>query len=227
MTSKFTFCYYKEMLQKSLSSGYAITSFEKYRTENEKTIILRHDVDYTLNGVLNFAKIEMNLGITATYCFRAHAHEYNLFSPHVSVMLQTLQMMGHEIGLHHEAMTVARATKKLPEEIICLEKILIELACGKPVKTASEHRDISHVVHCTNYFHEEFEIHEFGFENYSMEPRFFKDIKYLSDSNGVWREGDLTEHINAHDRFQVLVHPDWWFEEDILLKGPYCHGLGN
>jgi hypothetical protein len=52
-------------------------------------------------------------------------------------------------------------------------------------------------------------------------------MKYLSDSNGFWREGDLTQHLGAHERFQVLVHPDWWFEKDLLLKRPYFHGLAN
>lgn len=225
--SPFTFQYYEHMLRCAIDQGYSVSSFEKFDGANRKTVILRHDVDYTLNGVPQLAEVENKLGISATYCFRVHAHEYNLFTPHVHQLVQCLRTFGHEIGLHIEATTVARALDKDPGQLIEIEKRALELAAECPVITASEHRDISHVVHNTPYFHEIHNIHDFGFKNYSMEDRFFKDMKYLSDSNGVWREGDLIEHLGKHDRFQVLIHPDWWFEKDLLLKGPYFHGLGN
>jgi hypothetical protein len=62
-----------------------------------------------------------------------------------------------------------------------------------------------------------------GFAIYAMDPKYAKAMKYLSDSNAHWREGDVLKHINSFDRFQLLVHPDWWFESDLLLKGPYYH----
>jgi hypothetical protein len=86
---------------------------------------------------------------------------------------------------------------------------------------------VSHVVHGTPNYHDVYDPLEAGFRYYALASEFFKKMKYLSDSNGFWREGDLTKHLGAHEHFQVLVHPDWWFEKDLLLKGPYFHGLGN
>lgn len=103
----------------------------------------------------------------------------------------------------------------------------MEMLFGGEIVSTSEHRDISHVVHGTPYFHEICDPATIGFQNYGMSERYFHEMKYLSDSNGVWREGDLIAHLGRHHRFQVLIHPDWWFEEDLLLKGPYFHGLGN
>ncbi len=225
--SKFKFSYLKKMLSFAINDGYVISSFQNYKEENRRSIILRHDVDYTLNGVMQMAVIEHELGVSSTFMFRVHAHEYNLFTPHVFRMVSDLRKLGHEVGLHLEAMTVGRALGIDPVALAAKEKALLEMMFGGEVSSASEHRDISHVVHETPYFHEICDPAALGFRHYGMEERYFRQMKYLSDSNGVWREGDLLEHLGKYDRFQVLIHPDWWFEEDLLLKGPYFHGLGN
>jgi hypothetical protein len=215
------------MLCDGIEKGFVISSFECFKEENQKTVILRHDVDYTLNGVLQLAEIETELGITATYLFRVHAHEYNCFTPHVYSLIKQLKSLGHEIGLHFEAMTIGRALGLHPPDLLKVEKRVLEDIIGAQVLTASEHRDISQVVHQTPNYHDVFDPLDAGFVNYALDPRFFNKMKYLSDSNGLWREGDPTWHYDHHHRMQVLVHPDWWFENDLLLKGPYFHGLGN
>src|SRR5262245_11780845 len=221
------FRYFQLMLATSVGKGFTISSFEKFSEQNSKTIIMRHDVDYTLNGVPQLVEIENRAGVTATYFFRVHAHEYNLFTPHVYRLLKFIRSCGHEVGLHFEAMTFSRALNLDPTKVLAQEKWVLEAILGEQIKSASEHRDVSHTVHGTKYFHDLHNPLDFRIENYALEPRFFRQMKYLSDSNGFWREGDLLSHIDDHNRFQVLVHPDWWFESDLLLKGPYFHGLGN
>jgi hypothetical protein len=223
----FTYERFKSILERGLSDGFVISSFEKYDERNPKTLILRHDVDYTLNGVSQLAKIEARLGVSATYLFRVHAHEYNVFTPHVFQLIRGLKAIGHEVGLHFEAMTFSRALDLDPPEVLRQEKAILELLLGAPILTASEHRDVSHTVHGTINYHDRYDPLEAGFRNYALSPKYFGQMKYLSDSNGFWREGDPTEHFANHARLQVLVHPDWWFEKDLLLKGPYFHGLGN
>lgn len=223
----FSFDYYRHLLERGQDAGYVISSFERYDSRNPRTLIMRHDVDYTLNGVAQLARIEIDLGATSTYLFRVHAHEYNVFTPHVYRLIRDLRAAGHEIGLHFEAMSVGRAIGVDPVELLKKEKQFLELVYGAPIITASEHRDISQVVHETPNFHEHHDPRQAGFQNYSLEPRFFRDMKYLSDSNAVWREGDPLQHFGKYDRFQVLIHPDWWFDSHLLLKGPYFHGLGN
>jgi hypothetical protein len=227
MQAKFSFSYYRQMLNQAIDAGYRCTSFANYSESSSRTVIVRHDVDYTLNGVREMAEIERSLGINASYFFRVHANEYNLFSPYVQQLLRHLMMLGHEIGLHFEAMSVGRALAVDPPDLLRREIKILELACGKAIESVSEHRDISQVVHSTPNFHDIYDPLDSGVKRYALEPRFFKEMKYLSDSNGVWREGDLSMHLGFHSRFQILVHPDWWFEHDLLLKGPYVHGLGN
>lgn len=223
----FTYGYYRRMLQAAIGEGYVVSSFEKFDAVNNKTVIMRHDVDYTPNGVLQMATVEHKLGVSATYLFRVHAHEYNLFTPHVYMLVRHLRSLGHEIGLHFEATTVGRAIEMDMKELLLREKSVMEKITGLPIRTASEHRDLSHVVHNSPYFHDVHSPYDCGFDFYAMDPAYCKEMKYLSDSNGVWREGDLLLHLGKHERFQILTHPDWWFEKDLLLKGPYFHGLGN
>jgi hypothetical protein len=223
---KFSFDYYRHMVGSALEQGYVVSSFAKFDPANRRTVILRHDVDYTLNGVYQLAELEAGLGVSATYMFRVHAHEYNLFAPHVLELVRWLKASGHEIGLHYEATSVAQALGLDPIALLRKEIAALELLTEAPVRSGSEHRDISHVVHEARYLHDLCDPSEF-FQFWAMSRQYSKDMKYLSDSNGIWREGDLTAHLGQHDRFQVLVHPDWWFEKHLLLKGPYFHGRGN
>lgn len=224
---EFSYQYYEHMLKTALKKNFIISSFVKFNIHNPKTIILRHDVDYTMNGVLDFASIEHDLGISATYLFRIHADEYNLFSPINYSALEQLKQMGHEIGLHFETMNIGRSINMDPTVLLTKEKIILETILDEPVFTCSEHRELSGIVHQTPLFHKEHNPYNFGFDFYAMDPKYSKNMKYLSDSNANWREGDLLQHIDYHDRFQILIHPDWWFETDLLLKGKYVHPKGT
>jgi hypothetical protein len=219
----FTYRFYRAMLEAARDGGHAVTSFARFDAKRPRTLILRHDVDYTLDGVLRFAELEAELGCTATYLFRVHA-EYNPFSPLCLHTMRRVEVLGHEVGLHFECMNVGRALRLEPIDLLRREKLVLETILGHSVRTCSEHREMSGGVHGTPVFTDAQMIADLGFEFFAMAPRWCKDMKYLSDSNAVWREGDPTQHLGKHDRLQVLVHADWWFEEDLLLKGPYFHG---
>lgn len=222
----FSYGYYRSMLKAAIEKSYVLSSFEKYSDVNDRTVIIRHDVDYTINGVRQLAEIEAILGATATYMFRIRADEYNIFSPHVCALIFNLLDMGHEIGLHYDATSVGLALSKDPRDLLIKEKSVLEQLVDRKVRSGSEHRDISHVIHKAAYYHDLYDPREF-FDYWAMDPLYCDRMKYLSDSNGIWREGDLLSHMGKHDRFQILVHPDWWFESNLLLKGPYSHGRGN
>lgn len=219
----FSFSYYEEMLREAMRQGFRISSFSDFNESFSKTVILRHDVDYTLDGLIDMAKIEHDLGCSASYLFRVHAHEYNLFSCVTWSIVREIRALGHEIGLHFEAMNVGRALGIHPPILLKREKQTLEAILGYEVITCSEHREISGVVHSTPLYAEKFDPYEAGFKIFAMDDKYVKQMKYLSDSNAHWREGDLLQHIKTNNRFQILVHPDWWFHQDLLLKGPYYH----
>jgi hypothetical protein len=100
---------------------------------------------------------------------------------------------------------------------------VLEAILGESIQSCSEHRELSGTIHHTPLFDEQYDCRELDVEHYAMAPAYTRAMKYLSDSNAHWREGDLLQHIGKHPRIQALIHPDWWFETDLLLKGPYYH----
>ena len=46
----------------------------------------------------------------------------------------------------------------------------------------------------------------------ACEPRFFQEIKYVSESNNFWREGCVCQILKEKKfpQIQILVHPIWW-----------------
>jgi hypothetical protein len=219
----FSHAYYRSMLEQCLAAGYRISSFADYDPSAERTIILRHDIDYTMDGVLAFASIEKALDCTATYLLRVHADEYNVFACTTWRVIDQVRRFGHELGLHFEVMNAGRALGLDPLELFRRERAVLEAVLGQQIQTVSEHRELSGTIHGTPLFEERYDHGNLGVEHYAMAPEYTRDMKYLSDSNAHWREGDLLQHIGEQPRIQALIHPDWWFEDDLLLKGPYYH----
>ena len=120
-------------------------------------------------------------------------------------------------------MNVGRAINIEPRLLLEKEKLIIESIIGMQIRTCSEHRELSGYIHNTPVYDTLYDPYLAGFKFYAMDKRYCKEMKYLSDSNANWREGDPLEHYGKHSRMQILIHPDWWFESDLLLKGPYVH----
>ena len=65
----FTYEYFTKIIDETLKKDFYVCSFEKFDKSFPKTMILRHDVDYTINGVFELAKIEASMNCSATFLF--------------------------------------------------------------------------------------------------------------------------------------------------------------
>lgn len=212
----FKFSHYQEMFKCCLREGYTLTSFRDYREELEKVVILRHDLDYEVcvEKALEFAKIEDSLGARATYFVRLHSFEYNPFEFRTYCILRKIIEMGHEIGLHFECVDMEAVTGEEEVAVFRKEKKVLETILDIEIVSASQHGDYSAYSHPDyHYFFERYPMEEVGIKNNPFEDRFFKDMKYLTDSNSIWPEGCFCKHIGKYPKFQVLTHPKWWFKE--------------
>ena len=210
--NKFSFNYYKKMLKKAISCGFTISSFENFDKKKKKTIILRHDIDYSLKGILEFAKIENDLGVTSTYFFRVHSSKYNPFSQDCYYILNYLKNLNHEIGLHFDSSYFSEIFKLDPISVFNKEKIILETIIDKKIKSVSEHYDIYCNIFNIQKLDSQINIKKLKIQNYAYDKKFVIDMKYISDSNGNWREGDILENLNFK-RLQVLTHPELWFDK--------------
>ena len=199
--------HYRELIRTALALDYRFATFSEHEAVSAKRLFLmRHDIDFSVDLALNFARIEVELGIRSTYFLRLHAHYYNPFEYHTYMKLREMTRLGHEIGLHYEP-GFADAAGEDPAAMLRREKAMIEALLDRPVLSAAAHLPAKSGRTVT-----EENIASFGLRYEADLPRFLERFKYLSDSNGRWREGCLCNHLGQHDRLCVLIHPFWWFE---------------
>ena len=95
---------YRELLETLAEKGYALIPYRDYMTmrsrDQEKYVILRHDVDAKPLNSLRTAQIEHALGAKATYYFRCGKESNN---PQV---IKSIVKLGHEVGYHYEDMSL-------------------------------------------------------------------------------------------------------------------------
>jgi len=98
MTCAFDLRHYAELLDAIEAGGYRYASFD---SEPEPgTVLLRHDVDLSLDAALHVARLERGRGATATYFLMTESVFYNLGSEHGRRVLRELRDLGHAVGLH-------------------------------------------------------------------------------------------------------------------------------
>lgn len=212
MPCDFSFKHYEETLERARNSYRFITmkEFDEFKNENW-LFMLRHDVDFHIKRALEFAKIENKLGIKATYLIRVHAKEYNPFEFNSYRILRMIQNLGHEIGLHFEVMDMAYITNEDPDDIFKKEKKVLEAILDSKIVTAGEHADRGGVSKLDFFKNKKYE--DFGIINEAYDEKFMGTMKYISDSNGRWREKCFCQYLFKEPRLYILTHPIFWWHE--------------
>jgi hypothetical protein len=213
----FTYEHYRGLLR-SARAGYAIAGFDEPRPERP-FLLLRHDVDFSLEPALLLARLEAEEQVRSTYFVLPHAG-YNLFGDPAFSSLREILALGHRLGLHYDASFYAR--NRLPaSEAIRREATILEERFSTRVSAVAEHNP-GRVPRP--------EPLELGRLVDAYGPAFTSHVKYLSDSCQFWREGCACGFLDPsqNPRLQVLVHPIWWSEEgrpaDEALR---AHTLGR
>lgn len=209
--------HYKYTLKKASGMGYNLCSFKDFKQSMKKVVILRHDIDYALDSLLDFALIEKEIGATATYLLRVHAKEYNPFSFRTYKMIKEVIKLGHEIGLHFECAMFDALGWADAKTIFIKEKEILESIYDVTVETASQHRGVANFSEKDYMFFDRHAVRDVGIKRYVFSGP-FKSMRYISDSNSVWREGCLCQNLDKFNRIHVLIHPIWWFKDHYCLK---------
>jgi hypothetical protein len=98
MTCGFDLGHYGELLEAARSGGYRFAFFD--RPPEPRTVILRHDVDLSVDAALAMAELEAEAGASATYFLMTRSEFYNLDSASGHAALERLRGLGHRVGLH-------------------------------------------------------------------------------------------------------------------------------
>jgi hypothetical protein len=90
--------HYEELLDAATSGGYRFAFFDEAPQRGD--VLLRHDVDLSLEAALRMAELEADAGVGATYFLMTQSVFYNLASPEGLRALNRLRELGHGVGLH-------------------------------------------------------------------------------------------------------------------------------
>lgn len=185
-------------------TGYTSIFYGEEDFINKPFILWRHDIDIELSAVRKMAKIEHNEGIKSTYFFMINSWFYNIFSIEGRYTINYVKELGHQVGLHCD-LEVGRKDE--------IEKQYIENKVEKDFSLL----DLMY----PNIFERKVSFHnppssvfKLKFESFysTYQDKFFSNIKYLSDSNRIWREGspEIWLNVNKNPKLSILLHPIIW-----------------
>lgn len=210
MNDAFTYCLYREILQKLNEAGYVSRHIDG-AVYNDKCLYLRHDVDTDILGVLPLAQVEHEENVVSTWYFLLDSPIYNIFSIEVSKIIDRLVSMGHMVGFHVDGerfKTVSEIREVLDKTVAIADCLGIHAFS----KTFSFHKPNP------NFLSQDISIGG-GYTN-AYQPRYFgysDDIVYVSDSNRreFWKEDRLNVALTENRNLTMLTHPIWWHNNSL------------
>ncbi|MBK8906485.1 MAG: hypothetical protein IPM60_00835 [Rhodospirillales bacterium] len=204
---------YRALLESMLGRGYEAVAFS-VAEPSRRHLVLRHDLDMSLQAALPVAEVEAALGVAATYFVLLRTEFYNLHTPRAKAALAKLRLLGHAIGLHFDASLYKEDELHALDTAAAAECAALEEIVGAPVEMISFHRPAPGLVglDCT-----------LAGRDHAYRPRYVMAMGYCSDSRGAWHHGHPLDHpaLAEGRALQLLTHPVWWTgqgDEDPVAK---------
>ncbi|NOZ60173.1 MAG: carboxypeptidase-like regulatory domain-containing protein [Calditrichaeota bacterium] len=191
-------------------------NLEIYR--NERTIIMRHDVDHAPITAMGMGFIEHQIGVHSTYYFR--------WATEGEMQISYLSNFGHEIGLHYETIATYcythNITKKeqvteqvldICRDILKSEIKLFESKYGDIYSICSHGDKLNASLGIPNYY---LILNQsptdFFIETWANSPEVLKVPEiFVADSGNKWDPFSFEEALDKdYKTIYVLMHPCWW-----------------
>lgn len=211
-TYDFSLKSYSDTLKDYREAGYTVTGFREYLdAPQERHVILRHDIDNSLDPAFRVAVADYEAGCTSTFFLRVHAQGYNLLSLPSLRKVREMEEMGHGVELHLEG-GLNQWLGGSDVEWAFRQKDVFEAALGRPLGGFSSHEPartggLPFADAMLERWSDTASYH--AYQQKFLNP----NIKYLSDSSARWREGHFGKWVGKEPHMQVLTHPFWWYEK--------------
>ncbi|KAA9005047.1 polysaccharide deacetylase family protein [Histidinibacterium aquaticum] len=172
-------------------------------------VLLRHDVEFSLDRALALARVEAEAGVTSSFFVQVTSDAYNPAGPQGREALEEIRSLGHRIGLHFHRHGL-EALGPAHEREFDLQVAILEGILDRAIDRFSFHRPAPWQLALREDSYRG-RINAYGpsFFDVSPPPR---AIRYCSDSRRRWAHGhpfDVTEEA----RVQILTHPCEWSDE--------------
>lgn len=189
---------YELLVNRLLHKGFAFST--NWKDCSSKTILMRHDIDFSVEDAFSLAVFEQSIKITSTYFFMISSNMYNLLSKRNRSLVVQIKEMGHKVSLHFDP-TVFDNLEDFKHE-----REAFESAFDVKLDIVSIHRP--------GQFLEDSNVDLFGTRQ-TYQDQFFKELKYISDSGGRDIFLPLESFLRSNDNraIHMLTHPVWWVNE--------------
>lgn len=209
----FSFADYKEIIKIVQSTGRHAGYADALG--KDKFIIMRHDVEYSVERAYALSRVEQSMDFVSTYFFQWTNNSYNILSRRNMDMIKDMHERGQHIGLHFalNGMTdMEQIRRRIKKELDILSEMF-----GFAIKEFSIHRPSKDVLRkniklegILNAYQDDF----FTFVEGDITENTSVAVKYMSDANHIWRYGYPDEgNITGYDKVQILTHPFAWCKE--------------
>jgi hypothetical protein len=190
----FTLHHYVDTVSEYKQAGYKLIQVKDLHTINDddKYLLIRHDVDLSLEAAKILAVQEYINNIHASYYILLYSPIYNTLAPDNINRIRQISKYDHEIGLHVDS-RYENSWTSISDDMRTLSHMI-----GKGVNSYVQH-----------FINETPEV------NFPAKIDGLRDVrkagfKYLSESSMNWREGCFCQHVDKHKRLTVAIHPEWW-----------------
>lgn len=173
----------------------------------KKSILLRHDLEFSVPIALKMAQIEADLGIKATYFVQLHSEFYNTLEKVNIQAIKEIQKLGHQIGLHFDSHFWNIESEGQLEKHISFDKNILEQYLELEIKAFSFHNNTDFTLSCRK-------------EKYAGLLNVYSDYfrnhyAYNADSLGYLRYERLEDRLKEakEEALQILIHDGMWQDE--------------
>lgn len=206
-----TYDEYRSILGNIIKTG-KLCDYIEAKPDSE-FIILRHDIEFSIERALAMAEIEHGMGVRSTYFVQIRSNAYNAYSLKNVAMLLQMHEMGHHIGLHYHigsSMNPDVVTEEIRQQCKQLEAML-----GISADRYSMHRPQKETLYYATAIPGL--INAYGPDYFTfaeeLDEHSVLRVKYISDAKHRWNYGiPDPETMQNTPRIQLLIHPDFWSE---------------
>lgn len=220
---------YRTILENIKASGKLMDYRDALKAD--EFLVLRHDVEFSVERAYRMAEIEQAGGVSASYFVQITNNSYNALSMQNRNLIKEMFCMGHKIGLHYHLNGIVDPLKTrdgIRDQI----RIMSEM-CEVPIDRFSIHRPVKEVYYnaipidgVINAYAPEFFTLLDDASRLAGEAKL--EVKYIADSRHRWNYGypDL-EIIEKNKKVQLLIHPDFWSDEGYGAKENFERLIGE
>ena len=187
---------YEALIKKLVSAGLKPTTNWNEKL-NSNSLLLRHDIDFSIEFAHKLALVEFQLKIYSTFFFMLTSNMYNLLSVHNQKLVKSIADMGHKISIHFDPTVYENL------DYFLYEKNVFENTFNQKIDIVS--------IHQPRLFLNNNNITLSGTPQ-TYHDIFFKKMKYISDSSGRDVSPQIDKYLEEPREIglHLLTHPIWW-----------------